>query len=345
VEPSPAKLAKQYPQVHAKAEEPEPSENPVDAASDGEPDPDNPYDYRHYIDHTARAVSRSPSPGPRAASTLNAPATTTSRQRPTAEPKARARPASKVDPLRQAPRKPVKTAARPPPTVRLDRRASTRQGDSKGPKLPRATAKSSAKSDYYVHSSDNDDEPLTGQSLATGQASLSEVEDDEEIGTRGGGLEIDFGDSPPTKRKVRALALPKGLHSGPISLHSAANSPNSRIVAPRQQKKNQKDADQDEIDFGESSAGYDEDEEEESDVDALPASKRKSRDDDVIMQDTSDAEGDEDVEPMSLGSPAHQQTALDGEEDAEADLDAEFEAEMMQGLASPGDSEEESEAE
>jgi hypothetical protein len=319
-------------------------------ASDGEPDPDNPYDYRHHLNHAPRAASRSPSPGLRAASTINTPVTTSTRAKPTAETKVRSRPASKVDPLRPAPRKAVKKApARPTPTVRLDRRASTRPGDGsdkQGPKLSKASSKPSIKSDYYVHSSGDEKEPAAQQNTTVDQTSLSDEEDDEEIGTQGGGLEIDFGDSPPPKRKTRALALSGALHGGPISLHSATNSPNSRIVVPREQRNNRKD--EDEIDFGESSAGYDEDEE-ESDVDALPAARRKDGDLDVTMDDASDEERDEDVEPMSLGSPAHQQTAVDedadADADADADLDAEFEAEMMQGLANPSDSEEESEAE
>jgi hypothetical protein len=52
----------------------------------------------------------------------------------------------------------------------------------------------------------------------------------------------------------------------------------------------------------------------------------------------SDAEGDEDVEPISLGSPAHAK----GEDhvngaDNDIDMDADFAAEMMQGLASQDD--------
>lgn len=350
-ESSSSKLVQQYPQLQAKEEDHpglDDADNIEEGVSDEEPDPDNPYDYRHYI-NIARDVSPTPSPLLRPTNTGNTPGLHSARPKPTAEAKPRSRPATKTDPLRPAQRKPIsKAPQRPTPTVRLDRRASTRPGDGsekRGPKLPKSGSKGAAKSDYYVHSSDDDEEPTTSQPAAREQSSPSDVDDDVDFNTGGGGLEIDFGDSPPTKRKNKVLALPGSAHGGPISLHSAANSPNSRVVTPRQQRKDRKTEDL-VIDFDHSSGGYEEEEEEESDVDALPAVRKKGGDVDVSMQDVSDDEGDEDVEPMSLGSPAHQQqTGGDEEDDADADLDAEFEAQMMQGLADADESEEESEAE
>jgi hypothetical protein len=255
---------------------------------------------------------------------------TSTRPHPPVDTKPRSRPAAKTDPLRPVPRKPAKVVQRPTPTVRLDRRASTRPGDTdkRGPKLAKGGSKSTIKSDYYVHSSDDEDEPIAIQATARDNKSPSDIEEEEEIGTQGGGLEIDFG------RKKKALAISGAFRGGPISLHSAANSPNSRVVTPRhQQKKGRKD--EDVIDFGDSSGGYEEDEE-ESDADELPSHRIQSQQHDVEMEDASDDEGgDDDVEPMTLGSPAHQQQALDEDldADADADADADFELEMMQELA------------
>ncbi|KAF2427217.1 hypothetical protein EJ08DRAFT_651501 [Tothia fuscella] len=323
-EASASKLAQQYKQLQPKPTSEDAAEDFEDESSDVEPDPDNPYDYRHYL----KASSRSPSPGLRPTTAANTPNLASTRMRPAVDAKPRKHPPTKTDPLRAAPRKPTKTAQRPTPTVRLDRRASTRPGDSekRGPKLPKGGGKSAAKSDYYVHSSDEEDEPMASQ--ATIAEHSSEDEDEDVAGAQGGGLEIDFGDSPPAKRKTKALALSGAFSVGPISLHSAANSPRSQVVTPRQQtKKSRKDDDV--IDFGDSSVGYDEEEEEESDVDAPPRDRRKN-DNDVNIRDASDDEGDGDVEPMTLGSPAHQQHAPD--EDAEYD-EADFEMQMMQELA------------
>jgi len=363
-EKSADKLSQTYQQLQPKTDEEDfiNSNGHLDEDADGEPDPDNPYDYRHYLNYNGRGASPLPSPALPPSSSINTPRLASSRPTATPEVKARSRPATKVDPLRPAQRKrkspppaAAKSTQRPTPTVRIDRRASTRPGDEKkksGPRLP----KPNAKSDYYVHSSDEAEMPPTSQPVATRRSSPSDLEEDEEDEHGGGGLEIDFGDAPLPKRKGGALGFSGSSRGGPISLHSAANSPDSRVVTPRQNKKSSKEDDV--IDFGDTE-GYEEDD--DSDTDAPHAAdqggRKQSRDQDIHMRDAddedADADGDEDVDPLILGSPAHQQQPVLSDEDEDADLDAAFEAEMLQAMqddddgpaAAAEESEEESEAE
>jgi hypothetical protein len=97
--------------------------------------------------------------------------------------------------------------------------------------------------------------------------------------------------------------------AGPISLRSAANSPGSNVPTPRQP------------------------------ASSLRRMAEVSEPEDLVMElggGQGGGVGDEDVEPMDLGPPAHGE-----EEEEEADVD--IEAEFMQGLL--GDESEESEAE
>jgi hypothetical protein len=362
-ETSSAKLAQQYTQLQAKAEDLANGTNgDLDEDPDGEADADNPYDFRHYLISAIRGPSPSPSPALRAINTgTDTPQPILSRPTGTPEVKPRKKAAAKAyDPLRANQRKPKSAAPaankakpKPTPTIKLDRRASTRPGDEdkKGPKL----GKGNAKSDYYVHSSDDDEEPPTSQPVH------SDIEEeDEESGARGGGLEIDFGDDLPPKKKSKALAFKRA--GPPISLHSAVNSPDSRVITPRHQQK--KNDPQEVIDFGDSTEGYEEDD--DSDTEDFTQQKHK-QDHDVDMHDAdadadadadmdADADADEDehdddIEPMTLGSPAHQQPPTADEDDDDGDLDADFEAEMLQAMQGDDDaevaedSEEESEAE
>jgi hypothetical protein len=313
-ETSQEKLARQYEQLREEAATADLDEDP-----DGEPEKSNPYDFRHYLNINSKP-SPTTSPALRATSAANTPNLNSTRIPTTSANKPRSKPATKVDPLRQAPRK-QKTAAtattskasqKPTPTVRLDRRASTRPSDppeKKAVKLPKPVAKGNAKSDYYVHSSDDDDVVEVPTSVNVNES---------------GGLEIDWGNDRPKKKSssARVIDLPQSEHDGPISLHSAANSPAGRMTVPRQQKKRH-EYEEDVIDFGTSEVeGYDEDDEDE-------APRIAANDRDIQMHDAEESEGDADVEPMDLGSPAHQNLA---DEDAEGDFDDDLEAQMMEAM-------------
>ncbi|QDS70985.1 hypothetical protein FKW77_007527 [Venturia effusa] len=346
-----AKLKQEYPQLQAKVEEAvnEP-DGDLDEDPDGEADADNPYDFRHYLTSAIRGPSPSPSPALRA---VNAGKTTPqalqTQPKPVSEAKPRKKAASKAyDPLRPNQRKPKaattganKAKANPTPTIKLDRRASARPGDEN--KKGSTLSKGNVKSDYYVHSSDEEEEPPMSQPVH------SDIEEEDESGSRGRGLEIDFGDDSPPKKSNKILPPKPG---GPISLNSAVNSPDRRLdpgAARRQQQKEPSDI----IDFGDSSDNFQDDEE----SDAEESVQKRKQDHSVDMHDAdadadadsdvdadADSDHDDDIEPMHLGSPAHQQPPTIEDDDDGDD----FEAEMLQAMQDDdgeAESEEESEAE
>lgn len=329
--------------MQAKAEEAtNESVGDLDEDPDGEADADNPYDFRHYLTSAIRGPSPSPSPALRALNTgKNTPQHVQTRPKAIPEVKTRKKAAPKAyDPLRPNQRKPNaatpaanKANAKPAPTIKLDRRASTKPGDEnkKGPTL----SKGNAKSDYYVHSSDEDEEPTTSQPVH------SDIDDENVSGARERGLEIDFGDEPLPKKSNKILPPKSG---GPISLNSAVNSPDRRLdaaAAPRQQQKEPSDI----IDFGDSSDNFQDDE--ESDTEEFTQKSKQDHDGDMLDADAdadADSDHDDDIEPMHLGSPAHQQPPTNEEDDDGDD----FEAEMLQAMQDDdgeAESEEESEAE
>jgi hypothetical protein len=283
-----AQIQSETPSEHDDAELPE-------SYSDAEIDEGNPFDYRHHLNKLGNKSS-SPSPGhlvpPKPSVGSNNGARDRSISAP--EPPNRAR---KAPPPKQ----------RPTPAVRLERRASTRG-------IQKSTGKSTAKkggngpkSQEFI--SVSDDEDMSPK--PTPAPSDIEEQDEDDYGdlNNAGGLEIDFGNSPPHSQRQRALTLPGSAKGGPISLRSAANSPSSQINTPQRHRD---DTDGLVIDLGD----------------------HGDYDDDAEM---SDAEGDIDVEPISLGSPAHAKS--DGHSngvDLDVDMD-DFEAEMMQGLASQDD--------
>jgi hypothetical protein len=214
---------------------------------------------------------------------------------------------------------------KPTPSVRLERRASTRpsQAKSTGGKPTKAPLSSE-----FVHSSDDESPPPPTTTPKPSSSSNA--------------LEIDLSASPPPKlvsnhRKILGAALGTP-NTGPISLRSAANSPNARnspLNVPKRRRSGPA-----EIDFG-------------SDMDV--GGNEKDEDRDAEGESDRDAEGDEDVVPMSLGSPAHGTAAArpksfaeieKGGEDKEGDGVDDFEAEMMQGFFDdvPGNTVEEDES-
>lgn len=119
-------------------------------------------------------------------------------------------------------------------------------------------------------------------------------------------------------------------HDGPISLHSAANSPAGRMAIPRAQHKRPKEYEADVIDLGTS--------------DAYISDEDGRQDEDTQM--------DEDVEPMDLGSPAHVQSLEQRrdevlpdvpEDEVDFDEDDDLEAQMMAAMEEEGGAGEESE--
>jgi len=190
-----------------------------------------------------------------------------------------------------------------------------------------------------VHSSSDEDEPSRAQPPPPAAAPDATAS----------GLEIDFGDTAPKSRASlgknrKGLALPGGTPGqGPVSLRSAMNSANAspahRVHTPLLKSKHDDLGDGQIIDFGDTSAREEEDDEEED-----------------RGYDEDDSEGDDDVEPMTLGSPAHDtskatsvhpeeavpeppQMPSDDDVDADADADDDFEADFeaeMQWLCKPG---------
>ncbi|KAF2095677.1 hypothetical protein NA57DRAFT_79390 [Rhizodiscina lignyota] len=358
-EASAAKLAERYPKLKPKEELPL-QDTATGADSDAgdlnaSADEGNPYDFRHYLRHGH--LSRSASPERSAA---NTPRSDASRATPRATPlqrpqsgtpslQAKAQPKSR-QPLTRAKKSspPVGTTLSKPrtanaPSVRLDRRASTRPTDSQPPaKKPKTTPRTAAptgksvvKSEYYVNSSSDEDEPPPPPPPPPPAPDANDS-----------GLEIDFGDAAPKSRAAlgknkKGLNLPSGTPGhGPVSLRSAMNSANAspahRVHTPLLKTKHGDPGDGQIIDFGDTSAQDDEEEE----------------DDDDDRGYDEDDEGDDDVEPMTLGSPAHDTSKatsvhpeepmpdapqVPSDEDADGDADDDFEADFeaeMQGLAS-----------
>ncbi|KAF9728870.1 hypothetical protein PMIN06_002436 [Paraphaeosphaeria minitans] len=336
----------------------------VDDNGDGDPDSNNPFDFRHFMNaentkngnDSEYAFASSPDYRTGTGSAMNTPQVTARKpaaasSRPKVTPQAAAKPKKRKspEPERAAPKNtaPKKQAA--PPTVRLERRAT----DNKSARKPAAPPSSKIKSAEIVHSSDESDadgepdnassppaqrSPSPPRRRAAPESDEDEDEDMEDVG---------IGELQPSQSRTGALAslglgqsIGQGyLNSpggGPISLASAASSvqgsPDPHTFTSHKARSRQQ-VDDGVIDFGDlgGPAGSDDDEDAEEDG-------------------MHDVEEDRDVESIHLGSPAQQASHGGGvSPDADADGDAEEEEdpllkEMMEGLAG-GDSSEESEEE
>lgn len=332
--------------------------------TDGDPDPNNPYDFRHFLnaEKTKRgdeseynAVS---SGDDRAASPMYTPKVTARKPAApaAAKPKPAARAAAKPKKRKEPEPEPERTVQKkaapkkaPPPTVRLERRAT----DQKPTRKAAAPPSSKIKSSEIVHSSDdsdvNDDadvdhdvaqSPPPRSPSPPRRQSSPESDEDEEMEDVGitSGFEIE-GEPRPSKSRGGALAsLGLGqniglgrLHSpanGPISLTSAANSVEGSPSFTPRKSGSRSMGKGGVIDFG-SLGGDGNSDEEDAEGDIEP-------------------EDDVDVEPIHLGSPAQtNMQAAPMEMDVDADGEEEDDPllkEMMMGLAD-GDSSEESEEE
>ncbi|KAF2488985.1 hypothetical protein BU16DRAFT_586752 [Lophium mytilinum] len=357
-ESSSSKLAQRYPQI--KPLKDHDSQDGADdlfddgksvGGSDSEPDAQNPYDWRHFLSRDSGASS------PDIHSSLNTPRSDFSRGTPLIvahkpppsaslskiPPKSRTSTTSQPLPTRKATTSATKKPP-PNPTVRLDRRASTRPTD---PQPFKTTAGSKAKkpvpkSAEIVHSSDDSssDHDATTSRTIEDPSSTSTAHPPRALASLGLGQSLGLGG---------ARGFLKSPSNGPISLHSAANSASGSPEASpfrRAARRQNNDDDDDVIDFGDTGGGGHSSEEEDDGY--------VEDDEEGSGLDLVDADADADVEEMELGPPvrepvkgAGRRMSVSGlvqeEEEEEAagvedeDEGYDFEAEMMQGLLSQDD--------
>ncbi|KAK8182568.1 hypothetical protein BC567DRAFT_282386 [Phyllosticta citribraziliensis] len=328
-----------------------------------EPEENNPYDFRRFLDQVSQVDTNGfASPNSHAGTPLRVPSGSTARTTPLlgAQQSKPPKPLPKATekktdrPLATGKSKPgnkkstispKKAKAKDTPSIRLERVASIA---ATAPAIARSTTDSSRTS----HS----------------PAPSDEESDDE------GGLQIDFGDGGPPNAAARVQVL---LHSR-IAADSA--SPSSRLQTPSFRGSKEVP---DVIDFG----GGNDDQDEDDDAQEVNESRLAADEDyasdheeerDALGVEDADADADADgsvdgdVEPMNLGSPAQQPTpshpesssvALASSEvdeadegvdggaasavaaDEDGDFADEFEAEMEQALASAAEQEESEESE
>ncbi|KAF2805285.1 uncharacterized protein BDZ99DRAFT_574880 [Mytilinidion resinicola] len=349
-EPSSSKLAQRYPQIQPPKNNDSRDDDLFDdgksvGASDSEPDAQNPYDWRHFLSRDSGASS------PDIHSSLNTLRSDFSRGTPLiaahkpppssslskAPPKPRTSTTSQPLPTRKPPASTTKKHP-PNPTVRLDRRASTRPTDPQPQKSTSASKpkKPVPKSAEIVHSSDDSSSDhehntaLTVEDPATSHPprALASLGLGQSLGLGGAG----------------ARGFLKSPSNGPISLHSAANSASgSPEESPFRHKarRQNNDDDDDVIDFGDTGGGgHSSDEEDDGYVED---------DEEGSGLDLVDADADADVEEMELGPPVREPLKAAGrrmsvsglvqeeEEAEEDDWGNDLEAEMMQGLLSQDD--------
>ncbi|KKY18272.1 putative transcription elognation factor eaf [Diplodia seriata] len=333
-------------------------------SEDEEPDESNPFDFRHFLKDAeqsegfASPYSHSGTPlrtttnATTTASTTTAPARSTPlplTERPKTKPAPKAAPKQaiakqtaaassrkrKSPEPEQAVAKPkpssptsTRTKQQPTPSIRLDRRASTRPTDSA---VAAASDALSASAPGAARSQQSSASSTKSSSRTSREPSADEDDDGDDDDDQFGGLEIDWGGSGGAaggksgssrhgrQRRSIALAFEQSVTGdGPVSLRSAADSasPNSRLHTPNMHattaitSKNAPDV----IDFGGEGGSGDEEEGEYEDDDAghrhhhqreadhQEQEEEEEDDDDGYAEDDEDADGD--VDPLTLGSPA-----------------------------------------
>ncbi|KAI4910652.1 hypothetical protein J4E90_006907 [Alternaria incomplexa] len=322
-----------------------------EAAADdegGDPDADNPYDFRHFLskekekrgDESEYKYASSPDYRTGTGSAVNTPqfgarasATAAPARKAAAIPAPKKRKTAATNPMV----KPKKTQATP--AVRLQRTATDTTPKPKA--KPAAPPASRIKSSEVIHSSDESDgeaasSPAHPSPPRQQHQQHHESDDDDDDDAEGesdddGGLEIEVPDARPPRHNKGAMAsLGSNLNAGylrspsngPISLASAANSDGEGSPNPRRNRNAQ-----DEIDFGDLGG------------------------DDAEGEDDDEDDYNRDIEPMDIGPPARQETAghdrkssMAGEAAAADDDEDDLEELMRRGLMG-GDSSEESEEE
>jgi hypothetical protein len=318
----------------------------------GDPDADNPYDFRHFLskekekrgDESEYRYASSPDYRTGTGSAVNTPqfgarpsAPAASARKAATAPVPKKRKTAATNPMV----KPKKTQAAP--AVRLQRTATDTAPKPKA--KPTAPPASKIKSSEVIHSSDESDGEVASSPARHSPPpeqhhhQHNEEEEDDDDDAEGesddddGGLEIEVPDARPPRNNgaLASLGLGRDLgagylrspSNGPISLASAANSDVEGSPNPRARNRNA----QDEIDFGD-----------------LGGDDAEGDDDDE------DDYNNRDIEPMDIGPPVqpagHDRKPSMAGEVAPADDDDEddLEALMMRGLEG-GDSSEESEEE
>ena len=328
----------------------------------GDPDPDNPYDFRHFLskekekrgDESDYKYASSPDYRAGTGSGVNTPQfgarATAASAAPARKPVAVPAPKKRKTPAANPMVKPKK--AQPTPSVRLQRTAT----DSKPkPKTKAAEPPASKiKSAEIVHSSDESDgeaassparpsPPPQRQSQQHHDSDNDNDDDAEGDSDDDGGLEIDIPDARPPRRNngaLGSLAPDHGLgggrfrasSNGPISLASAVNSDSE--LSPMLRARNRQA--EEEIDFGD-----------------LGGDDAEGEDDDDEEEEEEDDYNDGDIEPMDIGPPVrHETTGHDRKSSmavdvpvAAADDDEDDLEELMRRGLEGGDSSEESEEE
>ncbi|KAF1917653.1 hypothetical protein BDU57DRAFT_586315 [Ampelomyces quisqualis] len=214
----------------------------------GDPDPNNPYDFRHFLDREKGKRGdesdyhnmSSPDYKTGTGSAMNTPQLGARKPAPKAAPKAK--PAEPVQKKRKTAesgmfmkKKPGVKKAQPPPAIHLERRASERPSQAAAPKpkaRPAAPPSSKIKSAELVHSSDESDAdaegeaesvssppPQTRRSPSPQYHAASEPEDEDAEGEsddEGGLLEIEVPDARPSRpqQSLKALGLGQSLGMG-----------------------------------------------------------------------------------------------------------------------------------
>lgn len=210
----------------------------------GDPDPDNPYDFRHFLakdkekrgDDSDYPGASSPDCRAGTGSAANTPqfgarkpAAATVAKPKAAEPAAKKRRTVEADPFMKKKPGPKKAQPPPPPSIQLERRASERPAPETAPKSrskPAGPPASKIKSSELVHSSDDSDMDADAEAEPEHVASpprharrspspqrvqnldIEEEEEDAEADSDGdGGLEIEVPDARPSRpRNTGALA-------------------------------------------------------------------------------------------------------------------------------------------
>lgn len=365
-------------------------EGQQDSSQDIEADADNPFDFRNHLQPT----TDSPSPQFHSSrpNTLGTPSSVAS-QAPTrtntplarsvskqpsafalqekrlkAKAKPKPRPADKVDPPKRVKLSPEADQSKRSeniPTVRLDRRASTRPGPAVSKKY---TEQRHKRNDTDELSLDFDDSNKDKKSRITNTNKNNHRNyDDDDDGDDDGDLILD-GDAPPSSRHQgqrslgAALAGTLGAGRGPRSLLSAASSPASYVNSPLQASHHaDTDAEDMDIDMGRDGAHSAEDDDGSLVLEGEKSDDNEDNDNDDDDQNDrrragSDMDADEDVEEIHLPSPAqvHRPSISNALVTADDDYDLENQMllalggeddDMAGGLDQPADVESEEESE
>ena len=300
-----AKLASQFPQLSAEEEDDELFGD--EEAADDPVDPSNPWDYRNYLKSNVEkarprdaapkdSATSTPQHQPRAASSTPISRPTKRSDGPLVSQKKRKAPATskeKPNPKR------VKAGTEPPVPVSTPNKPSTKPR----PEIPRVQVDRKA---TLVDDS--------GELILENETPISQ--------------------KAPKQQGSMALALSGqlGLGEGPISLHSAANSPASKIASPMPPRPEGMEEGE-EFEFGGSSSP------EAAPVKTKEASRAPPPEEEEGELSDEDADADADVEDLELPSPAqtHRKSVSAANVAAAADDDDDLDKQLALAMAEEED--------